>query len=130
MIFFVILIACICIDGRPVRRARNSHPKLGNLTYYRNHFLFVKYRDVTPVGGAKGTPGTSKCPWDWGYEIDRTRTPSIITVAKCPTCDMTKCKAVHYSHHVLVQSHKDRRTGENVWTWKLVNKPIAYVYII
>ena len=81
--------------------------------------------------GAKGTAGTNKCPWVWDSDIVVGGNPDSITVAKCPNCDMTKCRAVYYTHRVLVESsHKDRKTGEHFWTWKLVRKPIAFVYII
>ena len=112
---------------------RGSHPKRGNITYYRENFLFVRDRSpkasISSGGAAKSSaqgPGTSKCPWVWDVDTDTNRKPITIAVAKCDNCD-DKCRKVVYNHNVLVY-RKDCRTGEMVLAWRLKAMPVAYVY--
>jgi hypothetical protein len=82
-----------------------------------------------PKGGPP--PKSVKCPWKWEPESRFGQKPETISVAKCPNCDMTKCKEVNYYHNVLVQCNKlDGKTGEMVWKWKMMKRPIAYIYIL
>ncbi|CAB3990998.1 uncharacterized protein LOC111338127 [Paramuricea clavata] len=136
MACLLFLFAAICVEAKPCI----THPKRGNITYYRNKFLFVRDHAPKPQGASgspsqagaatQGTPGTKKCPWTWDINTDTARRPVVIAVAKCQNCDVTtKCRQVTYRHSVLIQ-RKDCRTGEMVWSWRLKELPIAYVYDI
>ena len=132
---FFLLYSSMCIESRPCKTG-NSHPKRGNITYYRHHFLFLKEHHPSPVssgsssasrGVKRRTPGTSNCRWTWDVDIDTARKPVSIAIAKCTNCDLNKCRAIIYNHNVLVE-RQDCKTGEMVWTWTTEALPIAFVY--
>ena len=132
--FLLGFLATVCVESMPCKKG-SSHPKRGNIAYYRKKFLFMRNRNpktslslgsaVKSRGVVQG-PGTSKCPWVWGVDTDTKRKPITIAVAKCDNCD-EKCRQVVYNHNVLVH-RKDCRTGEDVWAWRLKALPVAYVY--
>ena len=122
----------MCIESKPCK-AGSSHPKRGNIAYYRNNFLFLNDNLVTPgnpstpSGVTQTTPGTSNCRWTWDVDTDSARKPLSIAIAKCTNCDLNKCRAIIYNHNVL-KEQQDCKTGEMVWTWGTEALPIAFVY--
>ena len=125
----------MCIESKPCQ-TENSHPKRGNIAYYRNNFLFLMEDSPNPgapsnsnipSGVTQVNPGTRNCRWTWDVDTDSARKPLSIAIAKCTNCDLNKCRAIIYNHNVLVEQ-QDCKTGEMVWTWRTEALPIAFVY--
>ena len=132
---FIFVYLSMSIESQSCKTG-NSHPKRGNIKYYRNHYSFIKEDNPnptasgssnTPSGLTQGTPGTSNCRWTWDTDNDTTRKPASIAIAKCTNCDLNKCRAIIYNHNVLVEQ-KDCKTGEMVRTWATEALPVAFVY--
>ena len=70
-------------------------------------------------------PGTTKCPWTWGYDDNLDRIPRYLTKAVCPNCG-NYCRKVLYYHRGLVQ-RCDNTTGETVRKWTVIELPVAFV---
>lgn len=108
---------------RNVTDSRCLHRLSQRYLLVENSLVSSDGRDNVDVGAREGT---INCPWTWALDDNPDRFPRYLAKAECTNCNFN-CRAVFYSHSVLVQ--RCTREAGRACIWKRAERSLAIAYV-